>query len=239
MANEYTHIRSSGLSRRPDRGSHDRQDVYDVLDAAIVCHIAYTIDGQAYATPTLFWRDGDDLYWHGSRHGTMIAELAKGQRVCVTVTHLDAFNLGRSGKASSVQYRSVMAFGTTVAIDDPTEKRRQMFKLIERKFPGRTIGLRPIHDEEIDQILVIRMPIEEAAAKVKSEGVIETAEEDYEIETWAGVIPVEMRIGQAIPDQRLRVGPELPEEAKTYQEGQSLPEVLSRMAKKNSPGNEL
>ena len=203
------------------------------MDAAVVCHIAYTVEGQAYATPALFWREGDDLYWHGSRHGKMISTLEKGQRVCVTVTHLDAFNLGRSGKASSVQYRSVMAFGTTVAVDDPAEKKHQMGNLINRKFPGRTRGLRPIHDEEIDQILMVRMPIEEAAAKVKNEGVIETSEEDYDIATWAGVIPVEMRIGQAIPDQRLKVAPDLPSEADAYQDGRSLAEVLSEMAKAN------
>ncbi|MEM7748796.1 MAG: pyridoxamine 5'-phosphate oxidase family protein [Pseudomonadota bacterium] len=233
MADEYAPIRSSRLNRRPDRGSHNRQDVYDILDAAVVCHIGYTVEGQAYATPTLFWRVDDALYWHGSRHGKMISTLAKGQRVCVTVTHLDAFNLGRSGKASSVQYRSVMAFGTTLAVDDPAEKKRQMGNLINRKFPGRTRKLRPIHDEEIDQILMVRMPIEEAAAKVKSEGVIETSEEDYEIEAWAGVIPVEMKIGQAIPDQRLGVAPVLPTEANAYREGRSLAEVLSEMAKAN------
>ncbi len=231
MAKEYEPIQSSRLGRRPDRGSHERQDVYEILDAAVVCHIAYTVDGQAYATPTLFWREGDTLYWHGSRHGKMISTLAHGQRVCVTVTHLEAFNLGRSGKGSSVQYRSVMAFGTTEAIDDPSEKRRQMCNLIDRKFPGRTRNLRPIHDEEIDQILIIRMPIEEAAAKVKSEGVIETDDGDYEIEAWAGVVPVEMTIGRAIPDQRLRVSPELPTEAAAYQEGRSLSAVLSEMAK--------
>ncbi|MEM6495089.1 MAG: pyridoxamine 5'-phosphate oxidase family protein [Pseudomonadota bacterium] len=233
MADEYSSICSSHLNRRPDRGSYDRQDVYEILDAAVVCHIGYTVEGQPYATPTLFWREGDDLYWHGSRHGKMISTLTKGQRVCVTVTHLDAFNLGRSGKGSSVQYRSVMAFGTTMAVDGRDEKKRQMGNLINRKFPGRTRRLRPIHNEEIDQILMIRMPIEEAAAKVKSEGVIEASEEDYDIAAWAGVIPIETHIGRAVPDQRLHVAPALPVEAEAYQEGRSLADVLSEMAKAN------
>ena len=231
MSGEYTSINNSRLTRRADRGSHNRQDVYDILDAAVVCHVAYAINGQPYATPTLFWREGDVLYWHGSRYGQMVSNLAKGQRVCLTVTHLDAFNLGRSGKGSSVQYRSVMAFGTTQAIDDAAEKRRQMFNLIDRKFPGRTRSLRAIHDEEIDQIIVIRMPIDEASAKIKCEGVIETDEEDYDIPTWAGVIPVHMSVGAAIPDQRLLVDADLPEDARAYTKGRNLSEVLAEMAK--------
>ena len=212
--------------RRPERGSHDKQSVYDILDASLVCHIGYIADGQAFATPTLFWRDTGLLYWHGSKRGRMIRALSEGQKVCVTVSHLDALNLGRSGIASSVQYRSVMAFGTTQPITDAAAKRHQMGRWIERKFPGRTSELRPIYDNEIDQITVIRMPIDEATAKVKSGGVVERSEEDYAIPTWAGVIPFKMTIGPSIPDTRLLVGADLPDNVAAYAEGRALGDVL-------------
>ena len=212
--------------RRPERGSHDKQSVYDILDASLVCHIGYIADGQAFATPTLFWRDTGLLYWHGSKRGRMIRALSEGQKVCVTVSHLDALNLGRSGIASSVQYRSVMAFGTTQPISDSAEKRVQMGRLIDRKFPGRTSELRPIRDEEIDQITVIRMPIDEATAKVKSAGVMEHGEDDYAVPTWAGVIPVKMTIGELVPDRRLLVSSHPPGNVAAYAVGRALGEAL-------------
>jgi nitroimidazol reductase NimA-like FMN-containing flavoprotein (pyridoxamine 5'-phosphate oxidase superfamily) len=227
MSDQFEPSSLSRLNRRPERGSHDKEAVYTILDAAIVCHIGYVADGQAYATPTLFWRDGDVLYWHGSKHGRMIRAHSAQQRVCVTVSHLDALNLGRSGIASSIQYRSVMALGTTQPIIDATEKRIQMAKLIDRQFSGRASELRPIHDHEIDQITVIRMPIDEATAKVKTGGVVERGEEDYEVAAWAGVIPIAQTIGQAVPDHRLLVGPGLPTNVAAYGEGRRLDQVLS------------
>jgi nitroimidazol reductase NimA-like FMN-containing flavoprotein (pyridoxamine 5'-phosphate oxidase superfamily) len=201
------------------------------MDSSLVCHIGYVAQGQAFATPTLFWRDGDVLYWHGSKRGRMIRTLSEGQRVCVTVSHLDALNLGRSGIASSIQYRSVMAFGTTQPISDAEEKRNQMGRLINRKFPGRASELRRTHDHEIDQITVIRMPIDEASAKVKASGVMEYNEEDYDVPTWAGVIPIHQTFGQAVPDGRLIVSSALPVNVKNYSAGRHLDEALTEAVK--------
>jgi len=216
----------SQLSRKQERGNHDREAVFSILDASLVCHIAYIADGQPFATPTLFWRDGDVLFWHGSKHGRMIRTLSDGQKVCVTVSHLDALNLGRSGIASSIQYRSVMAFGTTQPITDANEKRMQMARLIDRQFPARSRELRPIHDHEIDQITVIRMPIDEATAKVNNNGVMERSEDDYQIATWAGVLQIAQTIGPATPDDRLLVGFDVPGNVAAYAQGRRLDEAL-------------
>lgn len=230
MPDQFTATALSDLTRKSDRGSHDKSDVYAILDAALVCHIAYTVDGQPFATPTLFWRNGDTLYWHGSSHGRMISCHAQGQRVCLTVTHLDALNLGRSGIASSVQYRSAMVFGTTRAITEPDQKRIHMAQLIDRKFPGRSADQRAIHDHEINGITVIEMPIEEAAAKVKSGGVVERTEADYDIPVWAGVIPIAQTVGVAEPDPRLSSDIEMPSNVAAYGTNRRLDEVLSHCA---------
>ena len=110
------------VRRKPDRGRFDRATVYDILDAAMVAHIAYVIDGQPYCTPTGFWREDDKLYWHGSSASRMIRSQSAGVPVCVTATHLDAIVLARSGFHHSVNYRSVMAFGTARLVTDAAEK---------------------------------------------------------------------------------------------------------------------
>ena len=226
MSAQYHASGLSRLARKPERGSHDKSAVYAILDASLVCHIGYVADGQAFSTPTLFWRQDDLLYWHGSKASRMIRAHSDGQRVCVTVSHLDALNLGRSGIASSVQYRCVMAFGTTEPITGAAQKRQQMCRLIDRQFPGRSKELRSIHDHEIEQITVIRMQIDEATAKVKTGGVIERSEDDYDVETWAGVIPITQTVGAAVRDHRLAEGQEKAANVSVYGEGCRLDQVL-------------
>lgn len=216
----------SSLSRRVERGSHDKAAVFAILDASLVAHIGYEIDGQPYVTPTLFWRDGATLYWHGSRQGRTIRTLAQGRRVCVTVSQLDGFVLGRSGIASSIEYRSVMAFGMTRAIDERAAKKVQMSRLIDRQFPGRAATLRPTHDSEIDQIMVIEMPIDEATAKVKFGGPNERAESDFDTPVWAGTIPVRQTLGLAKPDPRLAPGIEPTTEVHRMAAGTVLDDAL-------------
>lgn len=235
MSTDFTPSELSQLQRKPFKGSHDRATIFGILDAAVYCHIAYVAQGQPLATPMLFWRDGDTLYWHGSARGRAILAHAAGQKVCVTVTHLDGFNLGRSGIASSIQFRCVMAFGTTAAITEREEKRRQMTRLIERKFPGRTAQQRAISEAELDAITVIKMPIEEASAKINARGPVETSEDDYNISIWAGVIPVRMTMGPALADERLVVPSTLPADlALHYGEGEELDAALTWAAKKSA-----
>ncbi len=237
MLKDFPQTSLSRLQRKPFKGSHDRATIYGILDAAVVCHIGYIADGQALATPMLFWRDGATLYWHGSARGRAILAHAAGQKVCVTVAHLDAFNLGRSGIASSVQFRSVMAFGTTAAITDRAQKQHQMTRFIERMFPGRTASQRAIHDAELDAITVIGMPIGEASAKINARGPVETTEDDYDTKIWAGVIPVRMTIGDAVVDTRVAVPPALPEDlAAHYQEGAGLDAALTWAADRTRAG---
>ena len=83
--------------RKPARGSYDKKVLYEILDSGIVCHIAYVLDGQPFCTPNSYWREGDHLYWHGSSASRMLRGQSKGIPVCLTVTHLDALTLARSG----------------------------------------------------------------------------------------------------------------------------------------------
>ena len=138
------------LRRRHERGRFDKATVYDILDAAMVCHIAYTIDGQPFCTPTGFWRENDKLYWHGSSASRMIRSQSDGVPVCVTVTHLDAIVLARSGFHHSVNYRSVMAFGTARLVTDEAEKLAALDGFVDRFFPGRSKEIRPANKQEID-----------------------------------------------------------------------------------------
>ena len=134
--NSFPITNRNRVRRRPERGRFDRATVYNILNSAMVAHIAYTIDGQPFCTPTGFWREGDKLYWHGSSASRMIRGQSAGVPVCLTATHFDAIVLARSGFHHSVNYRSVMAFGTASLVTDAAEKARAMNGFVDRFFPG-------------------------------------------------------------------------------------------------------
>jgi uncharacterized protein len=221
---------TSRLRRKPARGLHDKETVFRILDAGMVCHVGYVIDGQPFVTPTAYWREGDRLFWHGSAVSHMLGAQAQGMPVCVTVTHLDALVLARTGFSMSVRYRSVMAFGRTALIEDAGEKRRAAERFIDRLFPGRSRELRPIRDRELAAISIIAMTIEEASAKIAEGGVIEKEEEDYAFPVWAGIINVAMTVGKTVPDSRLVVGRSPPAGLAAFSENARLDEVLARHA---------
>jgi uncharacterized protein len=214
------------LKRRHDRGRYDHEAVYAVLDAGLLCHVAYVIDGQPYCTPTIHWREGDWLYWHGSSASRMLRNLKGGTPVCLTVSHLDGLVLARSGFNHSANYRSAICFGTARIIDDPEEKAKALRGVVDRFYPGRAAELRETHAQESKATMVIGMRIEEASAKVRAAGVGDD-EEDYGHPVWAGVIPVSMVIGAAEPCPRLLPGMEQTAGVAGYRAGRRLDETLT------------
>src|SRR5579864_5643522 len=197
MADAYPVTSRNRLRRRYERGHYDRETVHATLDAAMVCHIAYVIDGQPFCTPTSFWREGERLYWHGSSASRMVRAQAKGLPVCLTVTHHDAIVLARSGFHHSVNYRCVMAYGRAHAVSDPAAKQRAMDAFVDRFYPGRAAVLRPPTAQEIKAIHILEMEIEDAAAKIRSTGVSDE-EEDYAIPVWCAMLPLRTVLGEPL-----------------------------------------
>ncbi len=202
---DFTPSPRSRVRRAPQRGRYDRDTIYAILDSHLICHVGYSIDGQPYATPTIYWRDGDTLYWHGSSASRMLRALAHGAPVCVTVTHLDGFVLARSGFHHSLNYRSVMAFGTARTIQGAQAKTAALKALMERLCPGRWDEVRPMTTQELKATKVVAMPIDEASAKIRS-GPPADDEADYALPLWAGTVPVHSVIGEPVDDPRLKAG---------------------------------
>ena len=195
MADAYRVNSRNRLRRRHERGHYDHETVHAILDAAMVCHIAYVIDGQPFCTPTSFWREGERLYWHGSSASRMVRAQAKGLPVCLTVTHHDALVVARSGFHHSVNYRCAMAYGQAHAVTDPAAELRAMDAFIDRFYPGRTAVLRPPTAQEIKAIDILEMAIEDAVAKVRAVGVSDE-EEDYTLPVWCAVLPLRTVLGE-------------------------------------------
>jgi len=213
------------VKRMHERGSYDHATVHRILDASMMCHVSYVVDGQPYCTPTFFWREGNVLYWHGSSASRMLRNQSKGERVCLTVAHLDSLVLARCGFNHSADYRAVMAFGTAYLVTDPAEKERALVAMVDRFFSDRTASLRPSTVQEIKATSFIAMEIEQASAKIRSKGVADD-DEDYELPIYAERIPVRTVIGKPEPCPRLLDGVTRPATLNGYSEGRLLDDAL-------------
>ncbi len=215
----------NNVKRRHDRGFYDHETVHALLDAATLCHVSYVVDGLPYCTPTLFWREGTTLYWHGSSASRMLRNQSEGQPACLTVTHLDSLVLARCGFNHSADYRSVMAFGRARLIDDQAEKEAALVTMVDRLFPDRTASLRQSSVQEIKGTAVVAMEIERASAKIRAKGVVDD-DEDYELPIYAERIPVRTIIGEPEPCPRLMEGVRRPETLAGYRAGRDLEQAL-------------
>src|ERR1700738_1310102 len=193
------------LRRIPDRGSRDWETINPILDAGFLAHIGFCVDGQPFVIPTPYGRDGERLYLHGSAASRMLRELETGILACVTVTLVDGLVLSRSAFDHSMNYRSVVAFGTARKVVDPEQKIKALRVISEHLIAGRWAQVRGPSDKELKATTVLEFSIEEASSKVRSGPPLDD-ESDYGLPVWAGVLPLEIKSRPPIPDDKLVEG---------------------------------
>ncbi len=193
------------VRRKPDRGFHDVETIAAILDEGLVCHIAFEADGQPYAIPTIYGRDGRTLYIHGSPASRMLQSLAEGIPMCLTVTLVDGIILARSVFHHSMNYRSVVVLGTARRVDAEAEKLHALEVITDHLVPGRWGDARVPNERELKASLVLRMEIDEASAKLRPVGVSDEPE-DMNRPVWAGRLPLSLAVGE--PETDPEVAPE-------------------------------
>ena len=187
------------VRRLPKRANYDRELIDAVIDEALSCHVGFAVDGRTWVLPTIHARIDDRLYLHGAVANHMLRTLDGGIEACVTVTLVDALVLARSAFHHSMNYRSVMIFGTLTRVESDAEKRAALHALVEHVVPGRSADARPPADSELRATSVLCLPITEASAKVRTGGPIDD-DEDLALPVWAGLLPVSTAFGSPIAD---------------------------------------
>ena len=190
------------LKRLPQRGTFERQQIYEILDEGFICHVGFVVNGQPFVIPTGYARVPDALIIHGSQASRMLRQLGQGIDVCVTVTLIDGLVLARSAFHHSMNYRSVVVFGRARVIEDREEKMAALTALSEHMIPSRWDEVREPNDRELQLTAVLAIPLTEASAKVRTGPPLDD-EEDYDLPVWAGVIPLQMVAQMPIADPRL------------------------------------
>lgn len=202
------------LRRHHERGMTDRADLYAVLDAGLICHLGVLADGAPFVLPTAYGRDGDTLYLHGSSANGAFGA-ADGQRVCVTVTHMDGLVCARAVFSHSVNYRSAVVFGTAAIVRDDDERWHALEVITDHLIPGRWAAARQPTKKEMAATAVLSLPLTEASVKIRT-GMPKDEPEDYGLDVWAGVLPAAVTFGEPEPDPLLRAGVEMPAHIRNY-----------------------
>ena len=213
--NDIIQTERTRLRRLPKRGAFDRDTVYSILDEAFICHIGFSADEQPYVIPTSFGRVDDVLYIHGSSASRMLRTLSKEINMCFTATLIDALVLARSAFHHSINYRSVVVLGNATLVTDDDEKNNALEAITNHIVPGRWDDVRWPNELELKATSVLKLPIEEASAKVRTGPPIDD-EEDYAMNIWAGILPVELKTCDPIDDDRLDNGAVPPNNITNY-----------------------
>jgi nitroimidazol reductase NimA-like FMN-containing flavoprotein (pyridoxamine 5'-phosphate oxidase superfamily) len=189
------------VTRKPDRGSHDRELIYRILDEAFVCHVAFIADGQPFVVPTNYVRVGDKLFLHGSTASRLMKTLASGAPVCLSVTLLDGIVFSPTATGHSVNYRSVVVMGKAEVVEGRDAKLAAMRDFVEYVIRGRWETVRPPSEQELKGTMVLAVPLVEASAKVRTGFAVDDAA-DYASGAWTGVLPFAWTPGEPIRDPR-------------------------------------
>lgn len=207
---EQTFAKTSinSVKRMPERGKYDKESIYPIIDAALICHVGFVQDGQPFVIPTIHARHGDSIYLHGAKASRMLKYIASGEPVCITVTHLDGLVLARSTFHSSMNYRSAAIYGRGCLVEDEAEKLQALAAITEHLMPGRWEDTRQPTPLEMNATSVVEITIESASAKSRS-GPPGDDDEDYALPIWAGVVAIEPKF-RLVPDPKLREGIAVP-----------------------------
>ncbi|HET9486769.1 MAG TPA: pyridoxamine 5'-phosphate oxidase family protein [Chryseosolibacter sp.] len=207
---QFPQTEKTSITRLPKRGVYDKDAVYAILDEALFCTVAFVRDQKPFQIPTGFCRLGDKLYIHGSVGSSYLRELGeKKYDVCISATLIDGLVMARSAFHHSVNYRSVVLFSVPDRVSDELELYKVLEVFTNKMQPGRWDDVRKPTASEWKATMVLSFQIQEASAKVRTGPPVDD-EEDYSLETWAGVVPLKLQRQTPLPDPLLKVGSSLP-----------------------------
>ncbi len=185
------------VRRIAENARYDTATLHATIDAAYLCHVAFSDEKGTHCIPTACWREGAHLYIHGSNGGRLTRLLMQGTQACVTITHLDGLVLARAAFNHSMNYRSAMIYGSFERVQGEAEKRASMAAFMNKLVLGRQTQARPGNDKEFAATTVMRISLDEAVCKTRSGGPNDDPE-DMDLPVWAGVLPFAMKHAEPI-----------------------------------------
>lgn len=212
---DFTPTERTRVTRKPDRANYERQTIYNILDQAFVCHVAFIAEGMPVVVPTNYVRVGDKLFLHGSTASRLMKTLGSGAPFCLSVTLLDGIVFSPTATGHSVNYRSVVVMGKAEPIEDQAAKLAAMRDFVEYVLRGRWATVRPPTEQELKGTMVLSVPLVEASAKIRT-GFAVDGDGEYASGAWTGVLPFKWTPGEPVRDPRGSPSVPVPENIQHY-----------------------
>ena len=187
------------VRRVPKRGHYDTETINKILDKEFMCHVGFVHEEYPVVIPTLYGREGNRIYLHGSTASRMMKTLGKGVPVSIGVTRVNSLVLARSAFHHSANYESVVVFGTAILLESKEDKLHALKVISDNILMNRWEECRTPSEKELKATAVLAVTIEEASAKVREGGPVDD-KPDYELPIWAGELPINKTFGSPIPD---------------------------------------
>jgi len=213
----YQQSKLNRVKRGANRATYDVEKINNILDAGFLCYVGYIYDGKPITIPMAYSRRNNKIYIHGSTGNRMLVSILESEKTSITVMHLDGLVLARSGLHHSVNYRSVTLFGSLKKVENDADKTDVLKWIVNQMVPNQWESIRPMHQKELDRTLVVEFTIETASAKVRDVGVIDEPE-DYNLDVWAGVVPIKQVAEFPISDKGKPQKMEIPKHILDYYE---------------------
>ena len=193
------------VKRTPKRGHYDTKTIYRILDNDFICQVGFVYNNYPVVIPTIYGRKEDSIYFHGASVSRMLVTMEKGVNISINVTQTDGIVLARSAFHHSLNYHSVTVFGQAELVTDANERMEALKVVSDQIIPGRWEEARLPNRKELKATKVLKLKITEASAKIRT-GPPKDDKEDYDLDIWAGVVPIEKRYGQPMADPALKAG---------------------------------
>ena len=161
------------IKNHPERSVPE--EAAEILSSGMVAHVGFIEDGLPYVIPLTYHYDSDNpdrMYLHGSIRSRAMEVLASGAPVCVTVTMADGLVYSRKAMNHSMNYRSVVLFGTAREVTGHDEKFALFDQMVQRYFPDRLLerDYNPPPESDLGVTSLVEVQIEEWSAKARRGG---------------------------------------------------------------------
>ena len=168
MPRDYSNQSPTAFQRLPEY-VRDDDWIRAFLHEARVGHIASVRDGQPFLNPSTFWFDeaNHQIVFHSNLAGRIRSNIESNPQVCFEASELGKMLPSNVALEFSLQFRSVVVFGTARLISNSAEARRVLYGLLHKYFPQMMPGkeFREITDRELARTSIYAIQIEEWSGK--------------------------------------------------------------------------
>ena len=148
--------------RRNDKEIVDLDEMEEILKNGTVCRIGLNDNGRTYIVPMNYGYRKGCIYLHSAHEGRKIELMNKSSEVCFEIETDVAVLKNDKACNFSMQYRSIIGYGTIEILQSPEQKKKGLEALLHHN-SERTDW--DIPEKTLEHVTVLKLDIKEMTGK--------------------------------------------------------------------------